>query len=66
MVVMAKSLITFPVVEKQICNNCKITLGIDKLSNNIFEVTQDAYGIPTIIVRCPVCKTLIEWEPKCN
>lgn len=64
---MSKSLITFPVVvDKQICSNCKITLGIDKLLRNVVDIDKDAYGIPAIMVRCPVCKTLIEWETTCN
>jgi len=63
---MSKSLITFPVVDKQVCNNCKITLGIDKLSANVYDITKDPYGMPAVIVRCPVCKSLIEWETKCS
>jgi hypothetical protein len=63
---MKNSLVTFPVVEKQVCNNCQITLGMDKLLRNVVEMTEDAYGIPAIMVRCPVCKTLLEWETKCN
>ena len=63
---MTKSVVTFPVVDKQVCSNCKITLGIDQLSSNVQDITRDAYGMPAILVRCPVCKTLIEWETKCN
>lgn len=63
---MKKSLIMFPVVEKQICSNCKMTLDMDKLVSNVVDMNEDAYGIPAIKVRCPVCKTLFEWETKCN
>ena len=63
---MTKSLVTFPVVDKQTCSNCKITLGIDRLMRNVVNMTQDAYGMPAIMVRCPVCKTLMEWETKGN
>lgn len=64
--IMAKALITFPVAETQICSNCKITLGIDKLLRNVVDMAEDAYGMPAVMVRCPVCKTVIEWETRCN
>ena len=59
---MTKSLITFPAVKHQMCYNCNIKLGIEAFYHNLVEMTQDAYGMPVVIVRCPVCKTLIEWE----
>ena len=64
---MTGMMITFPlVVEKQVCGNCSMTLGIDKLSRNVVDINKDNYGIPAIIVRCPVCKALMEWETTCN
>jgi hypothetical protein len=63
---MTKPIITFPLVDKQTCGNCKMELGMDRLWTNATEMTEDAYGIPAVMVRCPVCKTLIEWETKCN
>ena len=63
---MNRQMITFPVANKQVCSNCKITLGIDKLFNSEIDSTEDAYGMPAIMIRCPFCKTLIEWEMKCN
>jgi hypothetical protein len=63
---MIKSMITFPLVEKQTCNNCSMVLDSSNLLKNITNMTEDAYGIPAVIVRCPVCKTLMEWETKCN
>ena len=63
---MTKAIMTFPVVDKQTCYNCKSILGIDKMYHNLMEMTQDASGMPAIIVRCPVCKTPIEWETKGN
>ncbi len=63
---MKKSILTFPLIDKQVCSNCKIILGIDKLSSNVLDVVQDASGMPAVIVRCPVCKTILEWETKCN
>lgn len=63
---MKKSMLTFPLIDKQVCSNCKIILGIDKLSSNVLDVVQDASGMPAVIVRCPVCKTILEWETKCN
>ena len=61
-----KSMITFPAADKQICYNCKTTLGIDKLYSNFIEMTKDAWGMPAVLVRCPVCKTPIEWETRGN
>jgi hypothetical protein len=63
---MTKSIITFPAADKQTCYNCKTTLGIEKLYANFIEMTKDAYGMPALIVRCPVCMTPIEWETKGN
>jgi uncharacterized protein with PIN domain len=64
--IMSRALVNFPVAEKQICSNCSMVLEKERLSENVIDITQDAYGIPTVVVRCPVCKTLIEWEMKCN
>ena len=61
---MTKPIVTFPMLDKQTCTNCKITLGMEKLVSNVVDMTQDAYGMPAIMVRCPVCKTLMEWETK--
>ena len=66
MMKMPKPMITFPLVEKQTCNNCKILLDSNNLLKNIINMTEDAYGMPAVMVRCPVCKTLMEWETKCN
>lgn len=63
---MKKYLLTFPVLEKQKCKNCKIMFDINKLKNNVVGMNEDAYGLPAIMVRCPICKTLFEWETKCN
>ncbi len=63
---MINALLTFPVVEQQICTNCQIKLSREQLSKNIHDITYDGYGLPVILVRCPVCKTLLEWETKCN
>ncbi len=63
---MTKSIVTFPAADKQICYKCKTTLGIEKLYSNFIEMTKDAYGMPAVIVRCPVCKTPIEWETRSN
>ena len=63
---MTKPIITFPLVDKQTCGNCKMELGTDRLWTNVTEMTEDAYGIPAVMVRCPVCKALMEWETKCN
>jgi hypothetical protein len=63
---MIKPIITFPLVDKQTCGNCKMELGMERLWPNVTEMTEDAYGIPAVMVRCPVCKTLMEWETKCN
>ena len=63
---MTTSLVTFPVVDRQVCNNCKITLNGDTLSSNVLDVVHDAYGMPAVMVLCPVCKTPFEWETKCN
>lgn len=60
------SMITFPAADKQTCYNCKTTLGIDKLYSNFISMTKDAWGMPAVIVRCPVCKTPIEWETRSN
>jgi len=57
-----KPLLIFPVANKQICSNCGVSLNMDKLLNNVMNMTEDASGIPAVIVRCPVCKTLMEWE----
>ena len=57
-----KPLVIFPVANKQICSNCSVSLNMDKLLNNVTNMTEDASGIPAVIVRCPVCKTLMEWE----
>jgi hypothetical protein len=57
-----KPLVIFPVANKQTCSNCRVSLNMDKLLNNVIHMTEDASGIPAVIVRCPVCKTLIEWE----
>jgi hypothetical protein len=60
-------LITFPpVVNKQICINCEVSLRAEKLIPNLIEMTEDAGGIPAFIVRCPICKTPMEWETRCN
>lgn len=61
---MMKPFITFPAVDKQICSNCSITLGLDKLSRNVVDMREDESGMPAVIVRCPVCMTLLEWETK--
>ena len=63
---MTKPMMLFPLVEKQICSNCNIQLDSNKLWPNITKMTEDSYGMPAVMVRCPVCKTLIEWETKCN
>jgi hypothetical protein len=63
---MTKPMMLFPLVEKQICSNCNIQLDSNKLWSNMTKMTEDAYGMPAVMVRCPVCKTLIEWETKCN
>jgi len=63
---MTRSIITFPAADEQTCYNCKTILGIEDLHLNFIEMTQDAYGMPAVIVRCPVCKTPIEWETKGN
>jgi hypothetical protein len=61
-----KAMVTFPVVHQQTCGNCRVSLGIERLLDNVVDMTEDAYGFPSIIVRCPVCKTLMEWEMHCN
>jgi hypothetical protein len=61
-----KKLVTFPVVNTQVCGNCKISLSSGELYSNVIDMSEDAYGIPTIMVRCPVCKTPMEWETRCN
>ena len=55
-----------PVVERQRCFNCKVSLGMEKILPNFIDMKDDAYGIPSLIVRCPVCKTAIEWETSSN
>lgn len=60
-------LITFPpVVNKQICANCKVSLGAEKLIPSLIEMTEDSVGIPAFIVKCPICKSPMEWETQCN
>lgn len=61
-----ESFITFPAAHKQRCYNCKTVLGIKDLYSNLVEMTRDACGMPAVIVRCPVCKTPIEWETRGN
>jgi len=63
---MAKQVMMFPLLEKQLCSNCKMVLDSNKLWFNITNMTEDAYGMPAVMVRCPICKTLMEWETKCN
>jgi len=63
---MSKPIITFPLVETQTCRNCSMILTTERLWRNVTDTTEDAYGIPAVMVRCPVCKTIIEWETKCN
>jgi hypothetical protein len=62
---MKTSYIVFPAAQEQECLNCKTKLGIDKIRANVID-TRDVYGIPAIIIRCPVCKTTIEWETRRN
>jgi len=62
---MKTSYIVFPAAQKQECMNCKTLLGLDKMWANVVE-TRDGYGMPAVIIRCPVCKTLIEWETRLN
>ena len=57
-----KPLVIFPVANKQTCSNCRVSLNMNTLLNNVTNMTEDASGIPAVIVRCPVCKTLMEWE----
>ena len=57
-----KPLLIFPVANKQICRNCSVSMNMDTLLSNVMNMTEDASGIPAVIVRCPVCKTLMEWE----
>lgn len=62
-----EKIVTFPpVVKKQTCSNCNVSLGVGELLRNVIDMTEDAYGIPAVIVRCPVCKTPMEWETFCN
>ena len=63
---MTKPLMMFPLVEKQTCSNCNMLLDSRNLWSNMTNLTEDASGMPAVMVRCPVCKTLIEWETKCN
>ncbi|MFZ5908318.1 MAG: hypothetical protein ACOYVJ_13120 [Nitrospirota bacterium] len=63
---MNRPFVTIPVVDTQVCRNCNFTLGIRDLVSNVTDQGKDPYGMPAIMVRCPVCKTLIEWEPRCN
>ena len=62
-----RKLITFPpVVNKQTCINCKVSLGAEKLIPSLIEMTEDAGGIPAFIVKCPICKAAMEWETQAN
>ncbi|MEW6569821.1 MAG: hypothetical protein AB1390_01400 [Nitrospirota bacterium] len=61
-----KQLITFPLVEKQTCWNCGTELGTEELLRNMMDRQKDAYGIPAVMIRCPVCKTPFEWETRCS
>ena len=62
-----RKLITFPpVVNHQVCINCKAPLAAEKLMPNLIEMTDDAGGIPAFIVRCPICKSAMERETQCN
>ena len=60
-------MVTFPpILKKQTCRNCNVSLGADELLRNVIDLTEDASGIPAVMVRCPVCKTPMEWETFCN
>ena len=62
-----RKLITFPpVVSTQICLNCKVSLGAERLIPNLIEMTEDAGGMPAFIVKCPICRTPMEWETRGN
>ena len=62
-----RKLITFPpVVSKQTCLNCKVSLGADRLIPSLIEMTEDAWGMPAFIVQCPICRTPMEWETRGN
>ncbi|OGW41191.1 MAG: hypothetical protein A2Y97_11365 [Nitrospirae bacterium RBG_13_39_12] len=63
---MMEKLLTFAFLKKQTCGNCKVSLEMNELLRNVIAMTDDAYGIPTVMVRCPVCKTPMEWETSCN
>jgi hypothetical protein len=50
-----KKPLPFVFVKKQTCGNCKeVSLYINELLRNVIAITDDAYGIPAIMVRCPV------------
>jgi hypothetical protein len=62
-----EKLLPFAFVKKQTCGNCKeVSLDINELLRNVIAMTDDAYGIPAIMVRFPVCKTPMEWETSSN
>ncbi|MCG2720846.1 MAG: hypothetical protein L6290_02365 [Thermodesulfovibrionales bacterium] len=63
---MSRPFVTIPVPNTQVCKNCNFTLGIHDLVRNVTDQGKDPYGMPAVMVRCPVCKTIIEWEPRCN
>jgi hypothetical protein len=63
---MRKLIIFPPVLSTQTCLNCKTPVGADRLPPNLVEMREDAGGMPSFIVRCPVCKTLMEWETRSN
>jgi len=63
---MSRPFVTIPVLNTQVCKNCSFTLGIHDLVRNVTDQGKDPYGMPAVMVRCPVCKTIIEWEPRCN
>lgn len=61
-----QKILTFAVMKKQTCGNCHVSLDMNELQRNMIAMTEDTCGIPSIIVRCPVCKTPMEWETYCN
>ncbi len=61
-----KALVTFPVVNKQLCSNCRTSLSFDTLYTRWVDMEWAHYDIPSLVVKCPVCKTLIQWETRCN
>ena len=63
---MTKSLVVFPAADTQVCRNCNTTLSIENLYRNLIDMTSDASGMPAVLVRCPVCKTPLEWETRSN